>query len=1208
MTRRVTSAPSDNVSKENHSEASSSQRRRNARQNGKRRVVDESDDEHRHDEEQEEEDDADEDALGDEEDEEEAEEEQGSPKGRKRARANTKGDAERRDVKPEKIERVKTLPRAKDGYIPGSIVRIQLRNFVTYDFVEFKCGPYLNMILGPNGTGKSSIACAICLGLNNPPSVLGRASEISAFVKLGTLDGHIEIELKGAPGEPNLVIRRMLKANSKSSAFTINEKPASGGEVKVQMEKLNVQVGNLCSFLPQDKVSEFAQMSPQQLLRETQRAAGDERLTSWHDTLISAGKDLRQTNELVKHDTEQIEQLTERNRTIERDVQRVKERQQIEYQIAFLDLLIPVMKYREMKEEYDKMKDLQRKLHEKVRRLKEKNGPAHEKLKYIVIIHDCDDSAAFRDRYKKQTAAKLQEIRRKYDENEGFDNKAEDITRKLEQLKRQERDRVRKIQGLEESIEKLDRELNKDIKVEKKEDVHVEMRALKVRFPPLNAQKSDLLDQIKRQETSIADAGHALSTAKANFAQLDNVEQQKLANLQRWDMNTYDALMWLRKNQHRFKMGICEPPLMGLNVPIQRYAAAVESNIAGFQMKTFVAQCIEDSDLFNSLINDNSQETLGRPNVRVTVWFKEKHRLQRPPFTPEEMEQLGFEGYAMDFIECPDGLKWYLQSELQWHRTAISRRNVDVNQAMEIIRRPGPDGELSGGATFVAGQTINRVTRSAYGQRLVQNLTLDLPPARNLQHQAVASDVRARHQAAVREAQERYDMAKEARDPLYQQAEEINKALDTLRKEIDAVNARLQAITNHENRLTKLKASIEIEKNKLENLRNEPSSDTKRKQYKQELVAINHRRIALAKVIIGMARSAVEIQEKAVVAGLQHLQISANRAALKDRCDREDEAYNAAYEEFNRVDKEFVELKTRLKQVLDRSNEAINEATEDVKEEYAELESKRQDYLRALAQAQRSGATPPSAEGVDLRSSDDLQGELEMQEAKLELNMSTNPGVVEMYEKRKRNIDDLQRNLEERQRKARKIERNIESARTHWQPALERLVNSIGQKFSATFDRIGCAGEIRIHEDEDYEKWAIDILVKFRDNEKLQLLTGQRQSGGERSLTTILYLMSLTEEARAPFSLVDEINQGMDQRAERMVHNSMVDVTCKEDSCQYFLITPKLLGDLNYHERMKILCVNNGEWLPKEAAAMGNLMDMIAGHVNMRKANGAKSN
>ena len=51
--------------------------------------------------------------------------------------------------------------------------------------------------------------------------------------------------------------------------------------------------------------------------------------------------------------------------------------------------------------------------------------------------------------------------------------------------------------------------------------------------------------------------------------------------------------------------------------------------------------------------------------------------------------------------------------------------------------------------------------------------------------------------------------------------------------------------------------------------------------------------------------------------------------------------------------------------------------------------------------------------------------------------------------------------------------------------------------------------------------------------------------------------MSLTTLAHTPFLLVDEINQGMDQRAERMVHNSMVDVTCKEESSQYFLITPK---------------------------------------------------
>jgi hypothetical protein len=35
---------------------------------------------------------------------------------------------------------------------------------------------------------------------------------------------------------------------------------------------------------------------------------------------------------------------------------------------------------------------------------------------------------------------------------------------------------------------------------------------------------------------------------------------------------------------------------------------------------------------------------------------------------------------------------------------------------------------------------------------------------------------------------------------------------------------------------------------------------------------------------------------------------------------------------------------------------------------------------------------------------------------------------------------------------------------------------------------------------EDYEKWAITILVKFRDTEQLQQLTAHRQSGGVRRL------------------------------------------------------------------------------------------------------------
>lgn len=78
--------------------------------------------------------------------------------------------------------------------------------------------------------------------------ILGRANEISSFVKHGKESGYIEIELKGAKGQKNLVIRRNLSAKSKSSTLTLNGQSCTGKEITNRMAKLNVQVGNLWYF------------------------------------------------------------------------------------------------------------------------------------------------------------------------------------------------------------------------------------------------------------------------------------------------------------------------------------------------------------------------------------------------------------------------------------------------------------------------------------------------------------------------------------------------------------------------------------------------------------------------------------------------------------------------------------------------------------------------------------------------------------------------------------------------------------------------------------------------------------------------------------------------------------------------------------------------------------------------------------------------
>lgn len=107
-----------------------------------------------------------------------------------------------------------------------------------------------------------------------------------------------------------------------------------------------------------------------------------------------------------------------------------------------------------------------------------------------------------------------------------------------------------------------------------------------------------------------------------------------------------------------------------------------------------------------------------------------------------------------------------------------------------------------------------------------------------------------------------------------------------------------------------------------------------------------------------------------------------------------------------------------------------------------------------------------------------------------------------------------------------------------------------------------------------------------RPNEELVRLTATRQSGGERTVATAFFLLALQGSAQAPFRVVDEINQGMDPRNERMVHDRMVEIACREHSSQYFLVTPKLLTGLRYDEGMTVLCVASGVHMPAETEKM----------------------
>jgi chromosome segregation ATPase len=221
------------------------------------------------------------------------------------------------------------------------------------------------------------------------------------------------------------------------------------------------------------------------------------------------------------------------------------------------------------------------------------------------------------------------------------------------------------------------------------------------------------------------------------------------------------------------------------------------------------------------------------------------------------------------------------------------------------------------------------------------------------------------------------------------------------------------------------------------------------------------------------------------------------------------------------------------------------------------------------------------SEEMEGKSSESVKADIRTQETRLGVIEALNPHALVEYERRAEQIDKLKRERAAREDEAGTLTAEIKEIRDKFEPGLDDIVGRISQAFSHNFERINCAGEVDVYKDEeDFARWAIEIKVRFREGETLQILDQHRQSGGERAVSTIFYLMSLQAMAQAPFRVVDEINQGMDPRNERKVHERMVDIACREHTSQYFLITPKLLTDLAYDKRMTVHVIASGEHVP----------------------------
>lgn len=286
-------------------------------------------------------------------------------------------------------------------FSPGAIVRVMLKNFVTYEKAEFFPGPNLNMVIGPNGTGKSSLVCAICLGLGYPTSVLGRASSFGEFVKHGKENAIVEIELqKRAEDRTNYVVRLKINREDNTRQFWMNDGLVTLKKLQRVMQILRIQIDNLCQFLPQEKVAEFAGLNSIELLGKTLQAAAPEEMIQQQVQLKDMFGKQKQMQRELETESEKLRSWQTRQQGLQADVERLREREQIKRAVDRLKEVRVIAEYNEKKTRYGQLKEQKIRAQQHQRKLEDRCKPS---------LEDVNKKQTYKDRIETVLHARTQQ-------------------------------------------------------------------------------------------------------------------------------------------------------------------------------------------------------------------------------------------------------------------------------------------------------------------------------------------------------------------------------------------------------------------------------------------------------------------------------------------------------------------------------------------------------------------------------------------------------------------------------------------------------------------------------------------------------------------------------------------------------------------------------------------------------------------------------
>eukprot|EP00698_Gefionella_okellyi_P015625 TRINITY_DN4422_c0_g1_i1.p1 TRINITY_DN4422_c0_g1~~TRINITY_DN4422_c0_g1_i1.p1 ORF type:complete len:1103 (-),score=283.32 TRINITY_DN4422_c0_g1_i1:29-3337(-) len=1036
----------------------------------------------------------------------------------------------------------------------GHVVRMRMKDFVTYEDVVLNAGAGLNLIVGPNGSGKSTVVCALCFALGGKPAVLGRADHVGDFVRHGCESATIELDLCAGDGKKSLFkIRRQINKDN-SSRFWLDGSASTQTQIVNLAKELHINVDNFTTFLPQDKVSKFAEANSQQLLRAMEEILEHGNLLEKHDKLVTLGKsamDSRQHAASIEHQAAEMERV---NQQLEAQVTAFQRREELLREAANMKKKVPWLRYYAARDEAADAKTAAKQAKDALAAEQARLAPVEAQLRAAKA------SATSAAKAAEQAAIQRRKTKSAFDTAAGALDQGDDDVFRLEAdiagLKQQEQQAQQTKRRLERDIADLEHQrstVRPEAVIKREyEDARATANALRQKQQDAAAQARAAAEKVTQLQRNVHNVENEHKRAMANLLQ----------RLGRIDQNWAKAYQWVHERRGQFRGQVYGP--LGLYITSKNPLAGqyIEAALSKQFLGMFVFTDREDRKLFQSYQDEIADMAKAKKQfVKVCGSIVSQGVVQRTrPVPKEQLAPYGVTHYLDELIEAPPLVLQTLcdLSFIHMHAVGTDKTFRVIDEFMH---------KFPAIRTVMCPTEAVRSVVSSYGNRLmsinytvhrpVKLMTPDVPQARAAFENITVAEDRS---AEIAEAQQ-------AADRLAHEAQKANSLFGP-------ANQLVTQLRSESQQGTRLDSQISVKRRELSEVQI-PNIAAREAEIRAQIAKLYAQRTKKILAAAELIQAWVESEGKVVITELDKKQTAARSLRLDAQNRQLMQRVHELRREFDASEREHKEKAAQAKEFKE-----LAEATADIND----------------PAIKEMFATFPDTLA-------ELQADITHCEERANA-IHANPRAVAEYEERKRRIAELRLNHQQAVSALEAKSAEIDEIRQQWQPVLDRSIVHVNQAFGKFFRYFRCAGEVLLRksaEEWKFDEYGLDLLVRFRDSEEMAVLSAQRNSGGERAVTTMLFMMALQGVLPCPFRVVDEINQGMDANNERRVFELLARDASDIEMPQYFIVTPKLLQRLEYPPGTTVHVVFNGPHMIKQDK--WNVKDAVQAAIKRRPVN-----